>query len=153
MRPALRLLPIVAWLGCVGTGWPAHAEPALVGTLTCTAEAAPSETKQLAGWKLSCAFERTGDSSVQQYHGEITGLDKTIRAAGKALLVWTVLASVKASDSANLVGTYKTMDDAGLPTPSLVGGRDQTVILQPIANAEQNIAPSVHLMRLDLPKA
>ena len=71
----------------------------------------------------------------------------------QALLVWTVLAGTAPRNTANLVGVYKTTDDAALPAQSLIGGRDQTIILQPVADAEQNIAPSVRLMQLDLPRA
>ena len=147
------LIGLVA-LGALSSGPWAKAAPSLVGTLTCTAEAAPSEAKQLGGWKLSCAFAQEGTSSVQHYGGEITGLDKGTRTAGaKAFLVWTVLAGTASRDTANLVGVYKTTDNAALPAQSLIGGRDQTIILQPVADAEQNIAPSVQLMQLELPKA
>lgn len=149
-----RLLMGLVALGTLTSGPGAKAAPSLVGTLTCTAEAAPSEVKQLGGWKLSCAFEQTGTKTVQHYGGEITGLDKSTRTAGaKALLVWNVLAGDAPRNTANLVGVYKTTEDKGLPGQSLVGGRDQTIILQPIADAEQNIAPSVQLMQLELPKA
>jgi Protein of unknown function (DUF992) len=149
-----RLLVGGAALVTLSSGPGPRAAPALVGTLTCTAEAAPSETKQLGGWKLSCAFAQAGTTSVQHYGGEITGLDQGTRTTGgKALLVWTVLAGAPPRNSANLVGVYKTTDDAGLPAQSLIGGRDQTIILQPVADAEQNIAPSVQLMQLELPKA
>ena len=67
--------------------------------------------------------------------------------------MWTVLAGAAPRDTANLVGVYKTTDDAALPAQSLIGGRDQTIILQPIADADQNLAPSVQLMQLELPKA
>jgi Protein of unknown function (DUF992) len=149
-----RLLIGVAVVGTLSSGPGAKAAPSLVGTLTCTAEAAPSEPKQLGGWKLSCAFEQAGTASVQHYGGEITGLDQGTRTSGaKALLVWTVLTGEVPGAAANLVGVYKTTDDAALPAQSLIGGRDRTIILQPIADAEQNIAPSVKLMQLELPKA
>lgn len=149
-----RLLIGLAALGTLTSGPGAKAEPSLVGTLTCTAEAAPSEVKQLGGWKLSCAFEQAGTTSVQHYGGEISGLDQATRTTGgKALLVWTVLAGSPPRNTANLVGVYKTTDNAALPAQSLIGGRDQTIILQPIADAEQNVAPSVQLMQLELPKA
>jgi hypothetical protein len=64
-----------------------------------------------------------------------------------------VLAGKAPADTANLVGVYKTAADQKLPAQSLIGGRDQTIILQPLADAEQNIAPSVQLMQLELPKA
>ena len=149
-----RVLIGLAVLGTLSSGPGAEAAPALVGTLTCTAEAAPSDVKQLGGWRLSCAFEQQGTTTVQHYGGEITGLDQSTRTAGaKALLVWTVLAGAAPRDTANLVGVYKTTDDAALPAQSLIGGRDQTIILQPIADADQNLAPSVQLMQLELPKA
>jgi uncharacterized protein DUF992 len=149
-----RLLLGIAALGTLSSGPGPRAAPSLVGTLTCTAEPAPSEAKQLGGWKLSCAFEQAGTTGVQHYGGEITGLDQGMRTAGaKALLVWTVLAGTAPRNTANLVGVYKTTDDAALPAQSLIGGRDQTIILQPVADAEQNIAPSVRLMQLDLPRA
>ena len=149
-----RLLLGIAALGTLSSGPGPRAAPSLVGTLTCTAEPAPSEAKQLGGWKLSCAFEQAGTTGVQHYGGEITGLDQGTRTAGaKALLVWTVLAGTAPRNTANLVGVYKTTDDAALPAQSLIGGRDQTIILQPVADAEQNIAPSVRLMQLDLPRA
>ena len=149
-----RILIGVAALVTLSSGPGPRAAPSLVGTLTCTAEAAPSEAKQLGGWKLSCAFEQAGTTSVQHYGGEITGLDQGTRTTGaKALLAWTVLAGAPPRNTANLVGVYKTTDDAALPAQSLIGGRDQTIILQPIADAEQNIAPSVQLMQLELPKA
>ena len=149
-----RLLIGLVALVALSSGPGPRAAPSLVGTLTCTAEAAPSQAKQLGGWKLSCAFEQAGTATVQHYGGEITGLDQGTRTSGaKALLVWTVLAGAAPRDTANLVGVYKTTDNAALPAQSLIGGRDQTIILQPIAEAEQNIAPSVQLMQLDLPKA
>src|SRR5438552_9396774 len=102
-----RLLIGLAALGTLTSGPGAKAAPSLVGTLTCTAEAAPSEAKQLGGWKLSCAFEQAGTSSVQHYGGEITGLDQSTRTTGaKALLVWTVLAGTAPRNTANLVGVY-----------------------------------------------
>jgi len=91
--------------------------------LSCTAEPAPSEAKMLGGWKLSCTFEQAGTSAVQHYAGEITGLDQaTTMAAGKALLVWNVLAAPAARKTANLVGIHKTTQDAALPPQSLIGG-------------------------------
>lgn len=131
----------------------AAAAPTLVGTLTCTAEIAPTPARNSSGWKLSCAFEQAGTTAVQHYGGEITGMDQAERAAGKALLVWTVLAETAPAETANLVGVYKTTQDAGLPAQSLIGGRDQTIVLQPIADGEQNVAPAVRLMQLELPKA
>ena len=143
-----------AAIAALTSGPTARAAPSLVGTLTCTAEAAPSDVKQLGGWKLSCAFEQAGTTGTQHYGGEITGLDQSTRTAGaKALLVWNVLAGETPRKTANLVGVYKTTADSALPARSLIGGRDQTIILQPVADAEQNIAPSVQLMQLDLPKA
>jgi hypothetical protein len=149
-----RLLIGLTALVTLSSGPGPRAAPSLVGTLTCTAEAAPSEAKQLGGWKLSCAFEQAGTTGVQHYGGEITGLDQGTRTTGaKALLVWNVLAGAAPRSTANLVGVYKTTDDSALPAQSLIGGRDQTIILQPVADAEQNIAPSVQLMQLELPKA
>ena len=87
-----RLLIGVAALGALTSGPGAKAAPSLVGTLTCTAEAAPSDNKKLGGWKLSCAFAQAGTSTVQHYGGEITGIDQGTRKAGaKALFVWTVV--------------------------------------------------------------
>lgn len=147
------LIGLVA-IGALTSGPGAKAAASLVGTLTCTAEPAPAEKKDLGGWKLSCAFEQAGTASVQHYGGEITGLDQGTRTTGaKALLVWTVLAGAGPADSANLVGVYKTTIDEKLPAQSLIGGRDQTIILQPLADAEQNVAPAVQLMQLELPKA
>jgi hypothetical protein len=149
-----RLLIGIAALGALTSGPGAKAAPSLVGMLTCTAEAAPSDAKQLGGWKLSCAFEQAGTTTVQHYGGEITGIDQGTRTAGaKALLVWTVLAGAAPSDTANLVGVYKTTNDAALPAQSLIGGRDQTIILQPTGDTDQSAAPSVQLMQLELPKA
>jgi hypothetical protein len=151
------LIPLSLGLALAGAPWAmpvAGAAPSLAGTLTCTAEPAPSDAKKLGGWKLSCAFEQTSSKTVQHYGGEITGLDQGTRTAGgKALLVWTVL-TVKntAGDPTNLVGVYKTATEQALPPQSLIGGRDQTIVLQP-ADAEQNIAPSVQLLQLELPKA
>lgn len=149
-----RLLIGFVALFALSSGPGPRAAPSLVGTLTCTAEAAPSEAKQLGGWKLSCAFEQEGTTAVQHYGGEITGLDQGMRTTGaKALLVWTVLAGTAPRETANLIGVYKTTDDAALSAQSLIGGRDQTIILQPVADSEQNLAPSVQLMQLELPKA
>ena len=152
--PIWRTVIGLACVGALTSGSVTKAAPSLVGTLTCTAEPAPAEKKDLGGWTLSCAFEQAGTASVQHYGGEITGLEQGTRTAGaKALLVWTVLAGAAHADSANLVGVYKTAADEKLPAQSLIGGRDQTIILQPLADAEQNIAPSVQLMQLELPKA
>jgi Protein of unknown function (DUF992) len=153
MTPFLRQVSVtLATVGALAGAPPGKAAPSLVGTLTCTAEPAPSDPKQIGGWKLSCAFHQEGTKTAQQYSGEISGLDQGTRLAAKALLVWTVL-SAKNLETANLVGVYKTTNDATLPAQSLIGGRDQAIVLQPVADAGQNILPAVHLLQLELPKA
>jgi hypothetical protein len=132
----------------------ANAAPSLVGMLSCTAEPAPSEAKALGGWKLSCTFAQAGTSAVQHYAGEITGLNQdTTMAAGKALLVWNVLAAPAPRKTASLVGIYKTTQDAALPPQSLIGGRDETIILQWASDLDANMASSVQLLQLELPNA
>jgi Protein of unknown function (DUF992) len=133
---------------------PSAAAPSLVGTLTCTAEPMAAPATDPGGWKVTCAFEQVGKGSVQHYGGQIEGLERGPRAAGKALLIWNVLAE-SALDTGGLVGTYKAAGaggGAGQPPRSLVGGRGQPVILQPL-NADPAAAPAVSLLQLELPKA
>ena len=121
--------------------------------------AAPSlvgmpEAKALGGWKLSCTFEQADTTAVQHYAGEITGLDPgTTTAAGKTLLVWNVLTASAPRKTANLVGIYKATQDAALPSQSLIGGRDEAIILQWASDLDANVAPSVQLLQLELPNA
>jgi len=130
------------------------AAPSLVGMLSCTAEPAPSEAKAVGGWKLSCTFEQADTTAVQHYAGEITGLDQgTTTAAGKALLVWNVLTTSAPRKTANLIGIYKATQDAALPSQSLIGGRDEAIILQWASDLDANVAPSVQLLQLELPNA
>jgi hypothetical protein len=147
------LLGVVALAGGL---FPAasSAAPAVVGTLTCTAEPAGSATpaEGAGGWRVSCAFEQVGKGSVQHYGGQLEGLRTGPRAAGKALLIWNVLAEA-GFDPGGLVGTYKASTAPGGPgARSLVGGQPQPVILQPV-NADPAAVPAVDLLQLELPKA
>lgn len=141
-------------LAALALAGPSAAAPSLIGTLTCTAEPMAAPASDPGGWTVACAFEQVGKGSVQHYGGQIDGLERGPRAAGKALLIWNVLAE-SALDTGGLVGTYKA-DGAGSgpgqPARSLVGGQRQPVILQPL-NADPAAAPSVSLLQLELPKA
>jgi hypothetical protein len=130
---------------------PASSAPTLVGTLACTAEPAPAQASE-PGWQVACAFERAGTGSIQQYRGEIAGLDQAARLSGKVLLTWSVLAAASAHETSNLVGVYTLADDKGLPERSLVGGRDQSIVLQPLSSPEQRAAPPIDMIKLELPK-
>lgn len=147
-------LPAVVALAACGLASPCAAAPSLIGTLTCTAEPMARSARDPGGWRATCAFEQVGKSSVQHYGGQIEGLDRGPREAGKALLIWNVLAE-GALDTGGLVGTYKaagTGSATGQPARSLVGGQSQPVILQPV-NADPAAGPSVSLLQLELPKA
>jgi hypothetical protein len=152
-RRSFSLFAVAAVAACALAG-PSDAAPSLIGTLTCTAEPTAAPASDPGGWRVTCAFEQIGQGSVQHYGGQIEGLERGPRAAGKALLIWNVLAE-SALDTGGLVGTYKAAgagSAAGQPPPSLVGGQSQPVILQPV-NADPAAAPSVGLLQLELPKA
>lgn len=141
-----------AALAACSLATPSAAAPSLIGTLTCTAEpmAAPA-AGSARGWKMTCAFEQVGKGTVQHYGGQLEGLEQGPRAAGKALLIWNVLAE-SALDTGGPVGTYKAGGAGGQPSKSPVGGQRQPVILQPL-NADPAAVPSVSLLQLELPKA
>ena len=83
----------------------------------------------------------------------ITGIDRGSHIAGaKALVVWSVLAGAAPRKAIDLVGVYKATQDAALPPRALTGGRDATIILQPVSDAQANVAPFVKPLRLELPK-
>jgi hypothetical protein len=128
------------------------AEKSLVGTLTCTAEAAESSGVTPHDWSISCAFE-PAKGKIQHYAGSIADPGPEPRRAGKAFLVWNVFAAVPDVGSGMLVGTYKETTGRG---GSLIGGRDQAFLLQPLGEPARqggiNIASKVSAVRLELPK-
>jgi hypothetical protein len=127
-------------------------ERSLVGTLTCTAEVAQSAEAVTPAWRLSCAFE-PATGKVQRYAGAIADPGPKPRAAGKAFLVWSVFAAAPEVASGMLVGTYTESRSGG--GNSLVGGRGQAFLLQPLGESAQqggiNIASRVSKVRLELP--
>lgn len=148
-------LVAVVFLSLMAISVPGSAAPALIGTLTCTAEAGVAgNDKELAGSKLRCAFQPAGQKANQEYTGGVSGLEDMVQKSGKALLIWTVLAAEPATDAINLVGVYTPADDAALPANSLVGGRDKTVVLQPAVQNGGGAAPlpKIKGLQLELPK-
>ena len=149
-----RVLIGIAAIGALTSGPGAKAEPSSVGMLACTAVAAPSAGKGLGGWQLSCSFQQEGSTTVQHYAGAISGIDRGSPMAGaKALLVWNVLAATAPRKRIDLVGVYKATQDAALPPQALTGGRDETIILQPVSDSQANVAPFVQQLQLELPRA
>jgi hypothetical protein len=126
----------------------------LVGTLKCTAEAAQAGKTEARAWKVTCTFDPV-NGQEQHYTGAINNPGVAPREAGKAFLVWNVLAAKPEVQSAMLVGTYQ---ESKAGANALVGGRNEAIVLQPVnapdpdRQGDINVAPRVSVMELELPK-
>lgn len=114
----------------------ADAANAVVGTLTCHGK---GSVGMILGSKetLSCTYKAAG-GGVDRYQATITKIGLDIGVKGPSTLIWSVLGSSSALDHEALVGTYSGVSAEaavaiGAGAKALVGGSNQSVVLQPLS--------------------
>jgi hypothetical protein len=125
-----------------------------VGVLTCTlAEHGETDTNPDSQSRLiHCAFKPKGGAE-EVYVGEIKKVGTQTALTGKRVLIWAVMApSDRALKPAILAQTYvgQMAPDAGDPQSLLVGEKDNTIGLHPIADEshEPSASESVTVVEL-----
>jgi Protein of unknown function (DUF992) len=105
---------------------------------------------------LTCRFERA-DGTVGQYTGVIRRFGLDIGVTGQTVIVWGVLGPSKQVEPGSLAGSYGGLSaeatvGVGVGANALVGGSDQSIILQPFSVQAQeglNIAAGVSALELN----
>jgi hypothetical protein len=103
-----------------------------LGTLTCSTSEPSPPTRRDAN--LSCHF-RSHSGRDSNYTGHITRRGPADLPPGKRVLIWTVLAQ-GAADERGLSGSFHG-DTGGSPTPALIGGKNNSIRLEPVSTASQ----------------
>lgn len=133
----------------------AQSAKAVVGQLTCVGEGSVGmiiSSKET----LKCRFVPADGGPSQRYSATITKYGLDLGVTGSKTLIWTVLGSTSALPDGALYGTYAGVSaDAsigvGAGANALVGGSDQSVVLQPLSVQGQtgiNIAVGVSELTL-----
>jgi hypothetical protein len=118
------------------------------GTLTCTANETPAESK--ADAELSCAFKAPSGEDGN-FKGFIARSGDAHLPLGGRVLVWSVLAPTVDVNPHALVGTYAG-ESGGQLSGRLVGGEKNEIILQPTTVTSQlgdKPAPAVLRLRIE----
>jgi hypothetical protein len=118
------------------------------GTLTCTANETPAESK--ADAELSCAFKAPSGEDGN-FKGFIARSGDADLPLGGRVLVWSVLAPTVDVNPHALVGTYAG-ESGGQLSGRLVGGEKNEIILQPTTVTSQlgdKPAPTVLRLRIE----
>lgn len=133
---------------------PANAAKAVVGTLTCKGE---GSVGMILGSKesLNCTYKPAGGGQTDHYRATITKIGLDIGVKGPSTLIWSVLGSSDLEHEA-LLGTYAGISaEAAIAIGGganvLVGGSNQSVVLQPLSLEGQtgvNLAVGVSEMTL-----
>ncbi|MBT3070859.1 DUF992 domain-containing protein [Rhodomicrobium sp. Az07] len=111
----------------------AAAQPAPVGTLTCTSM--PSKERAAAEAVLSCSFEGASGTKFQ-YSGALLRQGDATAPPGKRVYVWSVQGEREISSGGDLAGRYVGRtggESAGI----LSRGRDASIVLKPPVNTSQ----------------
>lgn len=117
---------------------PAAAAPKVaLGTLTCHGHGGVG---LIFGSKehMQCEFTTAVSGRVYPYHATITQVGVDIGFTGASTLVWTVLGSTNSMPGDALEGTYGGVTAGaavgiGGSANALVGGSNQSVVLQPVS--------------------
>ena len=125
-----------------------------IGTLTCTATTTKRITKPVLR-KLSCSFEGVGDAAKRVYAGEIIHRGPNVTMRAEEVLIWNVWRTGDSPKPGSLLGKYFGIreDDPsqpGLGANTLIGGKDQALLLEPVVNpgardADVNVLTVVEL--------
>jgi hypothetical protein len=135
---AVGLLGVGVALG-VATAPMAMAQGAklVAGTLTC--KGGPSVGLVVGSQqKLDCSFNPAGKGRVREFKATITKVGLDIGFKSESIIVWTVLGSSDKVPSKSLVGNYAGVSAEasvalGAGANALVGGSDQSIVLQPLS--------------------
>jgi len=109
----------------------------VAGTLTC--KGGPNVGLIVGSTqKLDCSFNPAGKGRVREYKGTITKVGLDIGYKTGSVIVWTVLGSSDKVPSKVLIGNYAGVSAEasvalGAGANALVGGSDQSVVLQPLS--------------------
>jgi hypothetical protein len=111
----------------------AAAQPAPVGTLTCTSM--PSKERAAADAVLSCSFEGASGTKFQ-YAGALLRRGVATTPPGKRVYFWSVLGEREISSGADLAGRF-VGPTGGESAGILSLGRDASIVLKPPVNTSQ----------------
>lgn len=117
---------------------PALAQGKIVaGTLTCQGQ---GTVGLIVGSKesLRCSYKPAGKGATQSYSGSVTKVGLDVGVKGKSTIVWTVLGSTSSLGRGALAGNYAGVSASasvavGGGANALVGGSDDSVVLQPLS--------------------
>ncbi len=103
---------------------PGLAQPAPVGTLTCTSM--PSKARAAADAMLRCSFENSSGTRFQ-YAGTLLRKGKAATPPGKRVFVWSVLAPREVASGSELTGRY--VGNTGAETAGVLSQRPNASII------------------------
>lgn len=109
----------------------------VAGTLTC--KGGPNVGLIVGSQqKLDCSFNPAGKGRVREFKATITKVGLDIGFKSESVIVWTVLGSSEKVPSKLLVGNYAGVSAEasvalGAGANALVGGSDQSIVLQPLS--------------------
>jgi hypothetical protein len=103
-----------------------------LGVLTCTVVKPPEGQTR----NMSCGFKPTGTGAEEKNSGSVRGTQGA-EAAGKIVLVWTVLGpAIDKLPAGFLTQRYAPTESVPGKAPALVGNKNPAVALQPETNTE-----------------
>lgn len=104
---------------------------------------------------LECIFNRAG--ATERYAGTIMKYGIDIGSTSAGVIVWNVLSSTAAPEPGALTGTYSGLTTeatvgVGVGINALLGGNNQSVVLQPVSEQAQqglNLAVGIASIKLE----
>jgi len=155
MKKSACILAAIALAALAAAPAPAQSSRIRVGGLTCNVAGGVG---MIIGSKkaLSCTYQSV-DGWSEHYSGEITRIGVDIGITNAQTIAWVVWAPVRQGGRGALAGNYggasaEVTVAAGLGANVLVGGFDNSLMLQPLSVSAQegaNVAAGVTGMRLD----
>lgn len=109
----------------------------VAGTLTCKGEASIGLILG-SNQQLSCRFKSAGGGASAAYDATITKIGLDIGFKTESVVVWSVLGSTTTLAPGSLSGSYvgvsaETSVALGVGANALVGGSDESIVLQPLS--------------------
>ncbi len=137
LRAATAATAVIAAAGLLPAPSKAADAKVAVGTLTCKGH---GSVGLIFGSKenLHCEFTSAVSGNHRRYSATITKVGLDIGVKGESTLIWTVLGSTTDLPGGALEGTYGGVTagvavDIGGNANALIGGSNQSVILQPVS--------------------
>ena len=147
MMSFLVALVLVLLSGATSAQTPIDTTLSNIGRLTCTTSETPPTA--LADAELSCSFQSASGKSGD-FTGYIARVGESDLPPGKRVLAWFVLTANNDAGLRDLSGAYEGRT-GGEPAGRLVGGRSNSIVLQPTTVTSQiGEVPVPTILRLRL---